>query len=132
MARAAGAFEPSGELMSSVDHTGTDQVMDVKSAVERLGSEKLLKKVAGVFQANAVKHTSDIKDAIAAGDSKKLEMAAHTLGSSMAYLSAGAASEAAMKLEHMGRDGVSEELQASYDALIVEIDRLYEALSPLL
>ena len=118
--------------MSSADNTGTDQVMDVKTAVERLGSEKLLRKVASVFRTNAVKHTSDIKDAIAADDTKKLEMAAHTLVSSMAYLSAGAASEAAMKLEHMGRDGVSEGLQAAYDALIVETDRLAEALIPLL
>ena len=124
--------ELSGETMSSANHTDTDPVMDVKTALERLGSEKLLKKVASVFKANAAKHTTDIEDAIAVGDSKKLEMAAHTLVSSMAYLSASSASEAAMKLEHMGRDGVTEGLQAAHDALMVEIDRLAEALIPLL
>ncbi len=118
--------------MSSNNQTGTDQVMDVSSAVERLGSEKLLKRVAGVFLENATKHTTDIKDAIATHDDKKLEMAAHTLVSSMAYLSASFASAAAMKLEHMGRDGVVDGLQDAYDQLLTEIDRLAEALKPLL
>lgn len=116
--------------MTSKDHT--EQVMDVKTAVERLGSEKLLRKVASVFKANAAKHTTDISEAIAAGDSKKLEMAAHTLVSSMAYLSADFASKAAMTLEHMGRDGVTVGLEAAQEALLVEIDRLADALSPLL
>ncbi|MDA1228200.1 MAG: Hpt domain-containing protein [Chloroflexi bacterium] len=118
--------------MSSTDQTGAHPVMDVKSAVERLGSEKLLRKVAGVFKANAAKHTTDIEEAIADDDYKKLEMAAHTLGSSMAYLSASYASAAAMKLEHMGRDGVTDGLQDAYDALTVVIERLAEALIPLL
>ena len=136
MGQLAGILRTSGELsseqMSSVDQTGADQVMDVHSAVERLGSEKLLKRIAGVFLANAAKHTTDIEDAIATKDQKKLEMAAHTLGSSMAYLSASQASAAAMKLEHMGRDGVADGLQAAYESLIAEIDRLAEALKPLL
>ena len=118
--------------MSSNNQTGTDKVMDVSSAVERLGSEKLLKRVAGVFLANAADHTSDIKEAIAAHDDKKLEMAAHTLVSSMAYLSASFASAAAMKLEHMGRDGIVDGLQDAYDLLMIEVDRLAEALKPLL
>jgi HPt (histidine-containing phosphotransfer) domain-containing protein len=125
-------MELPSEYMSFADPTSTDPVMDVKTAVERLGSEKLLRKVAGVFQANAAKHAADIEEAIAAGDSKKLEMAAHTLVSSMAYLSAADASAAAMKLEHMGRDGVTEGRQAAYEALMLEIDRLAEALTPLL
>lgn len=118
--------------MSSSDQTGTEQIMNIDSAVERLGSEKLLKKVAGVFLANAAKHTTDIEDAIATNDDKKLEMAAHTLVSSMAYLSAIPASAAAMKLEHMGRDGVTDGLQEAYAALQVEIGRLEVALRPLL
>lgn len=118
--------------MSSNKQAGTDQVMDVSSAVERLGSEKLLKKVAGVFLANAAMHTTVIEEAIAAHDGKKLEMAAHTLVSSMAYLSASLASAAAMKLEHMGRDGVVDGLHEAHDVLLMEIDRLAEALKPLL
>ena len=117
---------------SASDSTSTDTVMDVNTALERLGSEKLLRKVASVFQANAAKHTSDIEKAIAVDDGKMLEMAAHTLVSSMAYLSADSASKAAMTLEHMGRDGVVEGREAAYEALLVEIDRLTEALSPLL
>lgn len=118
--------------MSFKESTGTDRVMDVETALERLGSEKLLRKVAGVFRANAAKHTFDIEQAIATDDGKMLEMAAHTLVSSMAYLSADSASNAAMKLEHMGRDGVTKGRQAAYEALMVEIDRLAEALRPLL
>ena len=118
--------------MSSTEQTDTDPVMDVDSALERLGSEKLLRKVAGVFKANAAKHTTDIEDAIAAHDSKKLEMAAHTLGSSMAYLSAVSASAAAVRLEHMGRDNITDGLQDAYDALILEVERLAEALGSLL
>jgi|GEM_PF-2019553 HPt (histidine-containing phosphotransfer) domain-containing protein len=118
--------------MNFNDQTGTDQVMDVSSAVERLGSEKLLKRVAGVLLENATNHTTDIKDAIAAHDDKKLEMAAHTLVSSMTYLSASFAPAAAMKLEHMGRDGVVDGLQDVYDLLMIAIDRMAEALKPLL
>lgn len=110
----------------------TEQSLDLKSAIDRLGSEKLVRKVAGVFLINAPVHLGNITDAISKGDTKKLEMAAHTLVSSMAYLSAGAATSAALKLEHMGRDGKMKGSQEVNEALKAEVARLESELAAFL
>lgn len=112
--------------------TVTDQVIDIQSARERLGSEALLKKVAGIFRANAPRHMSEIKEATATGDSVRLERSAHTIVSSMAYLSAKSAISAALALEHMGHDGDLSSAQEAYERLEAEIARLDAAISVLL
>jgi hypothetical protein len=75
---------------------------------------------------------SEIKDAIAACDAKRLEMSAHTFVSSMAYLSANRATSIALKLEHMGHGSDLSLAQEAYERLEVEIARLETALSVLL
>ena len=110
----------------------TEQVLDFQAAIDRLGSEKLLKKVAGVFLNTAPMHLANISDAISTSDGKKLEMSAHTLVSSMAYLSAVSATSVALKLEHMGRDGQMDGTQEVNESLQAEVDRLETALSELL
>jgi HPt (histidine-containing phosphotransfer) domain-containing protein len=107
-----------------------EEVFDRRAAIERLGSETLLSKVVALFLSNAPNFLSEIRQAIADGDSHKLERSAHTFASSMAYLSARPASEAARALERMGHDGNLQNAGEAYASLEAEIERLKAALSP--
>ncbi len=109
----------------------TSVVADLDAAAERLGSRKLLKKVAVLFRENAPQHLEDMRKAIQSSDTKLLEMSAHTFVSSIAYLAAEAATEVALALEHMGRTGDLQFSEQTYEALLEEIGRLEEVLDGL-
>ena len=109
----------------------TSVVADLDAAAERLGSRKLLKKVAVLFRENAPRHLEDMRNAIRTSDTRLLEMSAHTFVSSIAYLAAESATEVALSLEHMGRTGDLQGSDQAYEALLEEIGRLEEVLDGL-
>ena len=106
-------------------------VANLDEAAERLGSRKLLKKVAVLFRENAPQHLENMRQAIQSTDAKLLEMSAHTFVSSIAYLAAESATEVALALEHMGRAGDLQGAKQTYETLLEEIDRLDEVLDEL-
>ena len=112
------------ETKNKPQSLSTSMVADLDAAAERLGSRNLLKKVAILFRENASMHLEGIRQAIQSSDNKLLEMSAHTFVSSMAYLSAEIATKIALDLESMGRSGDLQGSQQTYEALLVEIDRL--------
>ena len=111
--------------------SSTSMVADLELAAERLGSRKLLKKVAVLFRENAPRHLENMRKAIKSSDTRLLEMSAHTFVSSIAYLAAESATEVALALEHMGRTGDLQGSEQTYEALIEEIGRLEEVLDGL-
>ncbi len=87
-----------------------------------------MRKVADLFLGNAPSLIEQIKSAIESGDSGKLERAAHTLVSSLAYLSAKSATDSALSLEHIGRSKDLANATPTYDELHAEYVRLKTAL----
>ena len=106
-------------------------VADLDAAAERLGSRKLLKKVAVLFRENAPKHLENMRQAIDSSDTRLLEMSAHTFVSSIAYLAAESATEVALALEQMGRSGDLQGSEQAYETLLEEIGRLDDVLDEL-
>ena len=93
-----------------------------------LGSERLLRKVAALFLENAPSLFTEMKTAIETSDSDKLQRSAHTLVSSLAYLSAKSATNAALSLEDIGRSNELENAESAYHNLNTESERLRAAL----
>lgn len=78
--------------------------LDREVALSRVGGDlELLKEIAELFLDEYPKNLADLHEAIAAGDAKGLERAAHGLKGSVATFGADAAVEAAFRLESMGR-----------------------------
>jgi HPt (histidine-containing phosphotransfer) domain-containing protein len=92
---------------------------------------ELVVDVAGLFLDDCPQLLSDIKDSIAHGDNETLRIAAHTLKGSAANLSARPISEAALKLEMMGRDDDMSSAVEAYTMLEEEFERLKPVLAKL-
>ncbi len=106
------------------------QILDPEALLDRVGGDvDFLREIAGLFQEDCPKLLTQIREAVATGDARQLEHAAHTLKGSVANFGAEAARQAAFKLESMGRAG---DLTAAGDActsLESEIQRFTEALA---
>ena len=81
-----------------------EHVMDRATALARVGGDlELLKEIAALFLDEYPRALDDMRKALATGDAKLLEHAAHGLKGSVANFSAPAAEEAAFQLEKLGR-----------------------------
>lgn len=88
-----------------------------------------LSELGQMFLQEAPKLLNEIREALQAGDAQSLRRAAHTLKSSAAVFEAQHASEAALKLEILGKDEKLDEARDALPALEQEIDRLLPAVS---
>ena len=74
-------------------------------ALERLGGdEDLLRELCQIFLEESPKTLRNLRQALAEGDAGAVMRAAHSLKGEVGYLGAGVASQAARKLEDMGRE----------------------------
>ncbi len=89
----------------------------------------ILKEIAGVFIVESGRTMTRIRDAIANGDYSELELAAHTLKSSLRTFGAVQAADAAFRLETMGRDGNPADAEEAWSTLEKEVERLRETLA---
>ena len=81
-----------------------EQVMDRALALARVGGDlELLKEIAALFLDEYPRALDDMHKALAAGDAKLLDRAAHGLKGSVANFCARPAEDAAFQLEQMGR-----------------------------
>jgi len=116
----------SGETRPAHDPINMGEVL------ERAGGDvELVMEVAGLFLDNCPMLLSEMQEAIARQDSKALERAAHTLKGSAANLVAKSVSEAASRLEMIGRDGEITRAQEAYKVLEEEVQRLSPVLATL-
>ena len=105
------------------------EILDRVTALARVdGDAKLLGELAGLFLADCARLLSAVEEAVARGDAKALEHAAHALKSSVGNFAAHAAFQAASRLEMLGRQGDLAEAQEAYAALQQEIARLRPAM----
>jgi HPt (histidine-containing phosphotransfer) domain-containing protein len=107
----------------------SEEVFDKAAALDRVdGDVELLAELAGLFLEDCPSLLQQIQEAVAASDSKKLAQAAHTLKGSVGNFCAKPATEAALRLEMMGRSG---DLALAVPALM-DLEKAMERLRPLL
>ncbi len=114
----------------SVQFLGT--ALDREMALSRVeGDADLLKEIAALFLGDYPKALQELHEAVAQGDAKHAERAAHGLKGSVANFGARAAVEAARTIEHMARaekladvTPVLEQLKEALEALRPELEKL--------
>jgi two-component system, sensor histidine kinase and response regulator len=88
------------------------------------GDRELLAELVKLFEEENPKHLAEARDAIAKGDAKTLERAAHTIKGSAGNFGAQATSEAAFELEQLARSGDLSQATGLLEAIEREIKRL--------
>jgi HPt (histidine-containing phosphotransfer) domain-containing protein len=92
------------------------------------GEPDILEEVGGLFLKHAPEKISAIDKAVADRDAKALQVAAHSLKSSSAYVGAMKLSAMSKELEMMGRSGVLEGATERAESLKTEYLRVKTAL----
>ena len=99
--------------------------LDRVALYEQVGDEAdLLLKVIEMFRADSVKVMARLQEALASGDAEEVQQSAHRLKGALLTLGGKPAAEAAMHLEHMGREGDLREGSAMLIRLRHELTRL--------
>jgi len=99
--------------------------IDEEEALERVGGEwSLLVELAGMCLADTPAALDNIRGALAGGDARSLQRAAHKLKGSLLVLAADSASEAASRLEALGASGSLDAAASALATLERELDRL--------
>lgn len=104
-------------------------LLDRCAVLDRVGGdEDLLHEITTIFLSEYPELLDDIRDAIAASDARKLERSAHSLKGAVSNFGAHAATQAAYRLEDLGRHN---RLECAAVAL-AELETQLSALEPAL
>jgi two-component system, sensor histidine kinase and response regulator len=104
-------------------------VVDRAALLDRVGGdEDLLREIASIFLDEYPALIEEIRSAVGALDAKGIEGAAHSLKGSVANFGAQAATQAAFRLETLGRKGQLDEAPVAFDELLSEFQQLHPAL----
>lgn len=104
-------------------------VLDKTAILDRVGGDtELLREIVALFLEDCPRLLSEIRDAFQQGDTQRLEKSAHTLKGSVSNFAAGAAVQAALKLETIGRSRDLTEAPTAIMQLEKEIDLVREEL----
>ncbi len=124
--RISTATEPTNSPpQSTVDSNG----IDWSSALEYVaGDEGMLRDLIGIFLTEAPRWMTELRQAIAAGNSGDVKRLAHNLKGSVRIFGAKSAFDSAFSLEQMSRSGNLSGAEEAYAALAQGIDRLTPAL----
>jgi len=121
---------PASDGTEAANKRPTEAVFDLAAALTRVeGDRNLLRKLIGLFLAQAQKLLPEIRSAGERGDGKALERFAHKLKGSMGSFAADRAAEAALRLEIMGNNGEFVQTEEALADLEHEVARLCEALT---
>jgi len=117
--------ESCGLEESRPDGKPLGELLDVQALLARLdGDADLLAEMVELFITDCPARLRAIREAIARGDSRSLESAAHALKGSVGNFLAKEAQQAAWKLEVLGRQADLSRAEEAYQALEAEIQRL--------
>lgn len=120
------------EMDDSQVTSGGERPIDEEAALERAGGEhSLLVELANMCIADTPDALEMIRSAVASGDAKGIQRAAHKLKGSLLVLAADPASEAAYRLETLGAEGSLDNAATALSTLEQELDRLLPALTQL-
>jgi two-component system, sensor histidine kinase and response regulator len=111
--------------------TGQEPAVDLAAVLDRIGGdEALLREIVGLYFEDEPRLLDEAATALRSRDADLLRRSAHTLKGAVSNFCAPAAWSAAQALESAGRDGRLDDAGALYDALLAELARVREALSP--
>ena len=109
-----------------------EPIIDRQAALERVdGDTELLSEIVDLFLNDVDALTDDIRQAVSAADASRIMRSAHRLKGSVATLAARRATEAALRLENIGRSGDVNGAASAFAALEAEVVRLPQALKAL-
>jgi two-component system, sensor histidine kinase and response regulator len=108
--------------------TAEPVVFDRQAALDRVGGEEeLFDEVLQLFLSDAPNRLTEIRTALEQGDTKRLEIGAHSLKGAAGYVGAERTVARALKLESMGRSADLSKALEEFRELEREIERLREA-----
>jgi HPt (histidine-containing phosphotransfer) domain-containing protein len=108
------------------------ELIDRSVILDRVGGdEELLREISAIFLEEYPTLIEEIRSAVGNQDATGLERAAHTLKGSVANFGAQAATQAAYRLEAMGRKGELSESRSAFDDLVIRFDQLHPILEQL-
>ncbi|HXE80768.1 MAG TPA: response regulator, partial [Vicinamibacterales bacterium] len=111
---------------------GPDPVLDPAQALERVdGDRELLGEIIDLFFQDIDALVQDLQRAVSERNAEAIMRTAHRLKGSVATFAAKPATEAALRLETMGRSGDVSGVDAAFSALQAELARLQPALREL-
>ena len=122
--------QPEAQHHEPAPVTSALNLSDLLSQVE--GDVELLKELTGLFLEDCPNLMSELQNAVACGDAAGIERPAHTLKGSVGNFAAHCASEAALKLQLIGKSGNLAGAADAYSALEHEINRVMEELNSLI
>ncbi len=103
---------------------------DPERALENVGgSRDILDEMIDLFTTECPKQLNEIQNAFASGDNEKLIRSAHTLKGSVALFAADQATDAARRIEFMGRDNELDDFEDAWNELKQNIQELLSALA---
>ncbi|MBM4083417.1 MAG: response regulator [Planctomycetes bacterium] len=107
------------------------EALDLAAILPRFdGDKQLVMEFVDLFlREDCPRLTAEMRAALERGDRRALERAAHSLKGLVGMLNAKAASDAALKLETIGREGDLAQAQEAWAALETELERLRRAWS---
>ncbi len=125
--------EGEGSMSPSQGGSETGEpIIDRQAALERVdGDTELLSEIVDLFLSDVDALTDDIRQAVSAADASRIMRSAHRLKGSVATLAAPRATEAALRLENIGRSGDVNDAASAFAALEAEVGRLPQALKAL-
>ena len=107
-------------------------MFDLAAALAGLdGDEDLIRELAGLFLEEWPRLLGDVRVAVEAGDARALDRAAHAIKGRLANFRARAASDAAQRLEALGKEGRVADAPAALKALETSLEALVPALAEL-
>jgi len=117
--------------LGSLD-TPREDLIDRQAILDRFeGDQDLLREIIGLFLEDCPRRVSEMRDALARGDSEALQHVAHSIRGSVGNFAAAAAVDAAVQLETMGRTGDMAHADEACAALERQIALLIAALASL-
>jgi CheY-like chemotaxis protein/HPt (histidine-containing phosphotransfer) domain-containing protein len=121
------------EVLRSAVPAAPPATFDPGAALERVGGNKdVLASLVRVFLEDSARLLTEIRAAVEQGEAAPLNRAAHTLKGMVAFFGAGEATEAALQLERMGREGALDGAVAAWAKLAGEVERLRSGLATVL
>jgi len=121
-----------GPLALTADQVAWGGSLDMTAALAGvMGDRQLLAELAGLFLAECPRWLTEMRAAVAGGDPHRLQLSAHALKGGVVTFAAGAAYEAALRMEKMGQAGDLSTAPEALAGLAQEVEHLRPALAAL-
>ncbi len=113
-------------------HKTESNILDIEALLARVdGDVDLLREVINLFIESSPNLLAEIRSAIESGNSQALQHVSHTLKGSVSTFTGGAAYQAALTLEKIGKEGDLSKAMEAYEALAYQIECLNTAIAVL-